>query len=139
MKIFVVKGLHEQTDPDEMKKELMNIGLQVNKINKMRGTNRTMHMVSVPAYTNLTKVQRKIRYIQHTRIHWDKYTSTKKITQCHRCQAWGHATTNCFAEPSCLKCAGKHITSDCKKTKDTPAKCVNCAGDHPANAIICPI
>lgn len=138
-KVFVVKGLHDQTNVDEMKKEMNEMGLEAEKINKMRGTTRPMFMVTVPMYKNLGEVQRSIKYLQYTKVQWDKYITKKKVTQCHRCQAWGHATSNCFAEPSCLKCAGQHLTYECTKTKDTPAKCVNCKGDHPANAIICPV
>lgn len=138
-KILVVKGLHKQTNIEEMKKELIENGLEVSKINKMRGTSRPMYMVTVPINTKLGEVQKTLKDIQHTKVEWDKYITKKKITQCHRCQAWGHATSNCFAEPSCLKCAEQHITTECKKTNDTPVKCVNCSRDHPANAIICPV
>nr|CAI5859449.1 unnamed protein product [Callosobruchus analis] len=33
----------------------------------------------------------------------------------------------------CVKCSGSHSTSVCKKNKETPARCVLCGGDHPAN------
>jgi len=36
-----------------------------------------------------------------------------------------------------LKCAEGHLTQDCNKSKDVPAKCVNCGEDHPTNATIC--
>lgn len=34
---------------------------------------------------------------------------------------------------NCVKCGGPHDTQSCKKTKQTPAKCVLCEGAHPAN------
>ncbi|KOC58985.1 RNA-directed DNA polymerase from mobile element jockey, partial [Habropoda laboriosa] len=40
-------------------------------------------------------------------------------------------------KPACLKCPEQHLTKDCKQTKETPAKCINCGSDHPANATIC--
>lgn len=40
-------------------------------------------------------------------------------------------------EPRCLKCAAVHLTNDCTKSKDSPAKCANCGDNHPANSINC--
>lgn len=55
------------------------------------------------------------------------------LGQCHRCQNFGHAQSGCRAAYRCLKCAEPHSTHLCKKSKETPAKCANCSGDHPAN------
>jgi hypothetical protein len=33
----------------------------------------------------------------------------------------------------CLKCGGKHNTTDCKKPMDAPATCALCNGPHTAN------
>lgn len=53
-------------------------------------------------------------------------------------QQHGHGTQGCFRSPRCVKCAGAHHTRECVKSKDTPAKCVNCEGDHPASSLKCP-
>nr|CAH7734774.1 unnamed protein product [Callosobruchus chinensis] len=63
---------------------------------------------------------------------------TKNQITLRRCQRHGHATTNCQRQPRCLKCADEHWTNACTKTRDTPAKCVNCLGAHPANYSGCP-
>lgn len=55
------------------------------------------------------------------------------IPQCKRCQGYGHTQNNCFKVPRCVKCAGKHKTSECVKPKTQPAKCANCNEAHPAN------
>ncbi|KAK2578999.1 hypothetical protein KPH14_012661 [Odynerus spinipes] len=96
-------------------------------------------MVTFSAEIQIAQLKQKAQYLGYTKISWENYINKKRITQCHRCQEWGHATANCYAEPICLKCAGKHWTRDCTKTKDTPAKCVNCEGGHPANATICQV
>jgi len=67
-----------------------------------------------------------------------EYINSKRILQCYRCQAFGHTSANCFKTPRCVKCAQSHLTSECAKTPDTPAKCCNCSGDHPASYTQCP-
>uniref|UniRef100_A0A2A4J3A5 Pre-C2HC domain-containing protein n=1 Tax=Heliothis virescens TaxID=7102 RepID=A0A2A4J3A5_HELVI len=59
------------------------------------------------------------------------------VTQCHRCQLWGHSQSNCFAQPRCVKCTGDHGTADCPRPKDRtlctePPSCVLCgnSGHH---------
>lgn len=39
----------------------------------------------------------------------------------------------------CLKCGEQHETAQCGKSKDIPAKCITCGGNHPANNTECPI
>ncbi|KAG5868862.1 hypothetical protein JTB14_011690 [Gonioctena quinquepunctata] len=55
------------------------------------------------------------------------------VGQCHRCQRFGHSQNNCFANPSCVKCGGKHSSTECKKPTTTPPKCANCQGGHTAS------
>ena len=55
------------------------------------------------------------------------------IPQCKKCQGFGNTQNNCFKEPRCVKCAGRHETNRCEKPKDLKAKCVNCNEAHPAN------
>lgn len=58
----------------------------------------------------------KIQNIHHTRVTWERHTNSRHIIQCHYCQRWGHATSNCNMPPKCLKCAGAHRTHTCQKT-----------------------
>jgi len=37
-----------------------------------------------------------------------------------------------------VKCAQSHLTSECAKIPDTPAKCCNCSEDYPASYTQCP-
>ncbi|GBP67583.1 hypothetical protein EVAR_98637_1 [Eumeta japonica] len=49
--------------------------------------------------------------------------------QCHRCQLYGHAASNCHAQPRCVKCLVPHCTKDCERKKEAGGKpsCCNCA------------
>ena len=75
----------------------------------------------------------------YTKIKWERHENRKLITQCHRCQHFGHATSNCFREPRCVKCEEAHLTKDCTKDENTAATCCNCKGKHPANYRNCPV
>lgn len=56
------------------------------------------------------------------------------VSQCHRCQKFGHAAKCCKAQWRCVKCGENHPTASCQrvKGKDT-AKCANCGEEHTAN------
>ena len=78
-----------------------------------------------------------IKYLCCVKIRWETYKNPRKITQRYRCQGMGHGSSNCYAKPKCVKCAGDHITKDCTKSPQDTPKCANCAGPHTANATIC--
>ncbi|GJQ86840.1 hypothetical protein Trydic_g19300, partial [Trypoxylus dichotomus] len=61
-----------------------------------------------------------------------------QVTQCHRCQLYGHGQRNCHAAAVCVKCAGPHQTAECTKPRDVPAKCALCSGPHTASYKGCP-
>ena len=55
------------------------------------------------------------------------------VTQCFKCQKYGHPFFECKAANStCLRCAGNHRLSDCTVAKES-AKCSNCNGNHAAS------
>ncbi|GJQ88077.1 hypothetical protein Trydic_g13090 [Trypoxylus dichotomus] len=39
----------------------------------------------------------------------------------------------------CVKCAGRHASYNCEKTRDTPARCSNFGLDHPASSTKCKV
>ena len=57
----------------------------------------------------------------------------KEIMQCKRCQRYGHTQKYFNHIFRCVKCAGTHPTNQCRKSPETPAKCIHCQGDYPAN------
>lgn len=57
----------------------------------------------------------------------------KDVSQCHRCQKLGHTKNYCLRPFACVKCAGNHPTTECKKLKNVKPKCANCSGEHTAN------
>ena len=51
------------------------------------------------------------------------------ITQCFRCQQWGHRQSACAKQVKCGFCAGQHQTRECKKERPS---CANCGKGHTA-------
>lgn len=80
-----------------------------------------------------------LRHLMFIKVEIEERHNAKRTIQCHRCQAWGNATSNCYRPHRCLKCAGTHPTHTCLKPRTKPAKCVTSGKDHPANATICPV
>lgn len=137
---FVLTGLYGELDLEEVKDELrVKYEIPVENIFKMKGTYIPKYLVTTDQKITLKTLNTHVRYIIHTKIAWERYYNTKRIIQCHRCQEWGHATTNCRAEPACLKCGEAHLTYQCTKPKENPPKCANCQGEHTANNTECPV
>ena len=70
------------------------------------------------------------------RIHLDVYKGPAGVTQCYRCQEFGHLAAYCRKEEKCVRCSGNHKVSAC--TQNVTLKCANCRGQHPARFRQCP-
>lgn len=136
---FILRGLHHEVEVSDLKEELVSEHkVPVKELFTLRGTRFPAYMVVTTNTLTLKEMQARIRYLDHTAVTWERHVNNKTIIQCHRCQQWGHATSNCRAAPRCLKCALNHATRSCTKSRDEPAECVNCGGSHPANSVNCP-
>ncbi|KAE9529197.1 hypothetical protein AGLY_011993 [Aphis glycines] len=52
---------------------------------------------------------------------------------------YGHSRKYCAYPPRCVRCGEHHPSTSCVKTRNTPATCALCKGDHPANYKGCQI
>lgn len=133
----VIKYLHHSTNTEDIKQELYKLGHKVrNIINAQHRTTKeplNIFFVDIePADNNkeiysIKALQNKIIQIEPPRV------IKNSIIQCTRCQQYGHTKSYCNKPYVCVKCGGSHNTTDCKKSKETPAKCALCGGSHPAN------
>ena len=56
--------------------------------------------------------------------------------RCYGCQVFGHHKNKCGRQASCVNCGEpEHCPSG---SHQSPAKCVNCSGDHPSSSKVCP-
>jgi len=83
----------------------------------------------------------KIQNLQKTVIDYTVpkwrpyYKSTNNITQCRRCQQFGHGQRNCFMKFKCATCGLDHPSETCNSPV---TKCANCKGDHASTSQSCP-
>jgi hypothetical protein len=60
----------------------------------------------------------------------EKYTPQYQLTQCYKCQRFGHKAGHCRGKERCAKCSGDdHTTRECQTNEP---KCTNCGDDHTA-------
>lgn len=136
---FVLRGLDSEPSTEEIKEDLETTHkIQIQKMYKMHTKFRPLYLVVTENNINLQFLQENIRYVCRTKIRWERHTNNKVITQCRRCQEWGHSTTNCFDDPRCAHCAQDHWTHQC--TNKENKKCTNCGNQgHKAYDTDCPV
>lgn len=123
-------------------RELKEAQLEPQEVIKMKASNDKesySYLVTVPNHIQLKQI-RQTRNIDQAIIRWESYAKKKSYTQCHRCQNFGHGSSNCWLTPRCVKCAEEHQTKDCTlvRTQTSKTKCCNCLGEHTANYSQCP-
>ena len=68
-----------------------------------------------------------------------EYREDPQVTQCFRCQAFGHHYHECQAEKQkCLRCAGDHRHRVCPKDRNDVC-CANCGKNHVSTYRGCPV
>jgi len=131
----VIKGLPTSITDTQVKDELKAQGYEATYTAQLKDRNKK----PMPIYQATFKKEErnkeifKLSTLCYCKVRVESYRKPKEIVQCHRCQRFNHTTNNCKAMPKCVKCAGDHLTKECKKPRDTPAKCANCGENHPAN------
>lgn len=144
----IARNLHPTCKVDEIKQELLVRGFKilevVNKIKKTKENNKEVRiplpifMLTFDHGEDIKKIF-GIEFLCHMRIKIEAVRSNKLIAQCKRCQRFGHTQKFCGREAKCVKCAGNHLTVECKKPANTKPVCANCSENHPANYRGCTI
>lgn len=144
--VSILKGLPSNISTLEIKEELVNDcklnDLEVKQFIKKQEINGKKSEFKLPIFSvkfeKNTKVAdiKKVRNLCCSKITWEKNFSSSLVTQCYKCQAFGHIAKNCFRKEVCANCAGDHSTLSCEVNTNAK-KCINCGGDHKANDIEC--
>ena len=141
----VIKGLPLIDDLNIIKNELADKGIKCTKVTlmKQREQINPIYLATFETGTDLNEV-RKIQSIYHAKVKWEKFYNKSGVTQCHRCQQFGHGSITCNRSTKCVKCDQEHATSECQKPPNTEPYCVNCGPDskvppHRANSRKCPM
>lgn len=70
-----------------------------------------------------------------------RFRRDARVTQCYRCQGYGHIARACRNDERCAHCAGKHDSAKCENANDAAkAKCAACGkAGHKAWTTTCPV
>ncbi|KYB29848.1 hypothetical protein TcasGA2_TC031581 [Tribolium castaneum] len=120
---FVLHGLDKGPEIGDLKAEMKEKGVDLINIYEMKNTQRPLFLVIMGKYETLNSISKKCPALSHIRVSFHRYIKKTRITQCHRCQEWGHATSNCRVKPKCLKCSGGYWTRECGISDDATPKC----------------
>ncbi|KAF0713133.1 PRE C2HC domain-containing protein [Aphis craccivora] len=75
----------------------------------------------------------KLESLLHTKIKIEEPQKPKIISQCQKCQAYGHTKAYCGYIPRCVRCSDDHSSSACPNSRQDPMRCALCTDNHPAN------
>jgi hypothetical protein len=62
----------------------------------------------------------QIEYLQQCKITFEPPKQKTDIAQCANSQRYGHTKNSCHHTPRCVKCAGNHLTSQCRNAPAMP-------------------
>lgn len=164
----VLKGL-EKLETDKLKEELTSLGfppLDIKTIvpKQSRYSDQVNYIIYFKRESTDLKALYRVKAINYTVVHWEPYRSSRStLTQCRRCQRYGHGTRHCHMPARCLYCTNSHESQQCpavkaaydsakEKLKTTGtteevepqvldgflAQCCNCNGSHLASDPTCP-
>lgn len=97
-----------------------------------------MFIVTIDNKISITDII-KTNKVCYCVVKWEKFKNKSGVTQCYKCQSFGHIANNCYRDPYCVKCAGNHLTNSCDKNVTETPLCINCKEQHPANFRGCPV
>ena len=106
----------------------------------IRNDNYVIYLVHFDKTVNVQMLNHSHKHVDGIVIKWDLLKkSNKKVTQCFKCQSWGHSADNCGYTPRCVKCSESHAKGSCPRTtRIGDPTCCNCGGPHSANHRGCP-
>ena len=145
---YVLKGLPNDTKLTCIEDELKLKDITVKQIRQMTKNytdeNNTHKSIEIPVWvltvdnTEDTKQKLKdIRGLLHFKTTIEDLRNNRTVTQCLRCQGFGHKAQYCNLTRKCRLCAELHDTRDCPN-RTLPLKCAGCGGGHQASSKECP-
>ncbi|KAL1138508.1 hypothetical protein AAG570_008571 [Ranatra chinensis] len=133
-KKWVIHGLTASAPVGEILEDVRQTipgAVQVIQMTKTDGDGRKRVLPTFILITNAGVTQKEFKnlVIYSHYVQVQKYTTEEAVTQCYRCQLFGHSSRNCNLQQKCVRCAGNHRASECDREKIKP-KCANCKEAH---------
>ena len=138
----VAIGVHQTISEDDIKTELANSNVKINKVQRLKFNGQPTRKVVIQ-FENEQDMKIALFsgiYFGRMRIRCETYRTTPSVTQCYKCQGFNHVAKDCKKDQKCVRCAGPHKSTECPdKNKETlTVKCSNCNGNHVAASKECP-
>ncbi|GBP03449.1 Probable RNA-directed DNA polymerase from transposon BS [Eumeta japonica] len=140
----VIKGVPTEIETDDIKQDLEQQGYSVHAVHRMHrrdGSTLNMVLAILDKSEKAKDIHKNLSKICGLSGIWAEAPYRRGMPgQCHRCQLYGHAAANCYAQPRCVKCKVPHWTKECERTKEAGEKpsCCDCGQSHTANYGGCP-
>uniref|UniRef100_A0A1B0EX56 Pre-C2HC domain-containing protein n=1 Tax=Phlebotomus papatasi TaxID=29031 RepID=A0A1B0EX56_PHLPP len=136
-----LKGLHPETNPEEVARELVALKFNVTKVTNLKnrhGQKSGIFIVDlIPNQTNSRGPHPiySLNRLMHVVVSVEEPYKKKQPLRCYNCQEYNHTKNRCHLAPICALCALRHPTENCTVVRDDPAsrKCNNCGGNHAAS------
>lgn len=139
-KKLCLKGIDKSYDVTDIYNEILQFTSDVIKVVQLKSLKDKNEMLSVylvyfKSSCEINVMVKTIRYLCDHKIKWEPYHKSRKnmVTQCSKCQRFGHGSNNCNYSYRCIKCISQHEVNQCKNTPGDKPRCVNCSLEHPAN------
>lgn len=135
---FVLRGMRGTLNEQSILTYInANSNVTVHRVFRMKTLGVPLFLVITDATMTVSKLQKEVPFILRSEATWENRKSANPITQCRRCQTWGHSSNNCRRTYRCSKCAQPHNITECKHTG--PPVCANCRQQHRAFSRQCPV
>jgi hypothetical protein len=130
----VIRNIHPSTEVNEIKNELTELSFVVKQVTNV--LHKTTKLPLPLFLVDLEKSEKSLEIFQltsllYTKIKVEEPYKPRTISQCQNCQDYRHTHSYCGYPPRCVRCGNSHLTSDCTKPRDSPAKCALCSGSLP--------
>ena len=132
----VLKRLPWDTDPVDVKEELINAGFPVRSVKQITKFENNQN-IKLPLFilelqnTAQAREIYNLNRLLYTVVSVESYRPRSGMKQCYRCQRFNHTFPGCKLTPRCLLCAENHEHKDCPikaQAVDNKSllKCANC-------------
>lgn len=138
---FLMKGFYDASS-SEVLTALQSSSVPAVKVSDfIRNENYVIFLVHFDKSVNVHLLNHSHKYVDGIVVKWEMLKkSNKRPIQCYRCQAWGHASTNCGLPERCVKCSDPHEKGACPRiSREGNPTCCNCGGSHSSNHRGCPV
>ncbi|GFX75389.1 uncharacterized protein TNCV_1724031 [Trichonephila clavipes] len=141
---LVIKGLPDDVEPEDVKKDLISKGINIEKVAQLKKfatkAKLPLFLIEITRDDNVNDIY-QVRSCLYMQIKFDPFRKNNRVTQCYNCNNFHYASQNCFMKTRCLKCGENHRTGQCPiKEKIENPLCINCnTKGHMASSTECPL